>query len=210
MSVVRPIAILALVFLLPAAALAGDDGFGRRGFYLGVGGSYGVNFFEEEIEDQLAKQGVHISLKDTWGVNGRVGYRFASWFALEGLYEYMHNFETEIDSIDIGGPVIPFGQLCFRGFIDAQNGPVEDAPVELGYGIAGGPGLHLHKAVTLESAGRFTEGELDGLDRTIGGKKGFCTFRTGIVREISNKNGGHDAFFMGGVRRLPTIICGLG
>jgi opacity protein-like surface antigen len=112
MSVLRPIAILALVLLLPAAALAGDDDkkFSRSGFYLGVGGSYGVNFFAEELEDEWEDEGVHISLKDTWGVNARAGYRFASWFALEGLYEYMHNFETEIDAIDPGGPVIPIGR----------------------------------------------------------------------------------------------------
>jgi opacity protein-like surface antigen len=111
MSVLRPIAILALVFLLPAAALAGDDdnGFGRRGWYLGVGGSYGHNFFEDDIQDAAAREGVNIELSDTGGVNARAGYRLASWFALEAMYEWMDNFKTEVDSIELGGEDLPVG-----------------------------------------------------------------------------------------------------
>jgi len=103
MSELRAIAILTLVLLLPAAALAGDDDekFSRRGFYLGVGGAYGVDFFEDTIKDAAADKGVYISLSDTGGVNARVGYRLASWFALEGMYEWMDNFKAEVDAIDI-------------------------------------------------------------------------------------------------------------
>jgi opacity protein-like surface antigen len=102
MSVLRPIAILSLALLLPAAALAGDDdGFGRRGVYLGVGGSYGVDFFEDEFQDAAASVGLDVSLSDTWGINARVGYRVWSWFAVEGMYEYMDNFQIEVNSVGI-------------------------------------------------------------------------------------------------------------
>jgi len=99
MSDLRVIAILALFLLLPAAALADDDkkDFSHSGFYLGVGGAYGFNFFEDMIEDAAEKEGFKISLNDTWGVNARVGYRLASWFALEGMYEWMDNFKIEVD-----------------------------------------------------------------------------------------------------------------
>jgi hypothetical protein len=99
MSDLRAIAILALVLLLPAAALADDDGFGRRGFYLGVGGAYGVNFFDDTIEDAAMEAGFLASAEDTGGVNARAGYRLASWFALEGMYEWMDNFKIEVDGI---------------------------------------------------------------------------------------------------------------
>jgi opacity protein-like surface antigen len=99
MSVLRAIAILALVLLLPAAALAGDDDkkFSRRGFYLGVGGAYGVDFFEDTLQDAAEEAGFAVSLSNTGGVNARVGYRLASWVALEGMYEWMDNFQVEVD-----------------------------------------------------------------------------------------------------------------
>lgn len=101
MSGLRAIAMLSLILVLPAAAQAGDGdkGFSRRGFYLGVGGSYGANFFEDTIEDAAEEEGFKVSIDNTWGVNGRVGYRLASWFALEGMYEWMDDFESKVDGV---------------------------------------------------------------------------------------------------------------
>jgi opacity protein-like surface antigen len=116
MSDLRAIAMLALFLLLPAAALAGDDdkNFSRRGFYLGVGGAYGANFFEDTIEDAAEREGFKVSVKNTGGVNARVGYRLASWFALEGMYEWMDNFKIKVDGIidadpDLLGAKVNYG-----------------------------------------------------------------------------------------------------
>jgi opacity protein-like surface antigen len=105
MSDLRVIAILALFLLLPAAALADDDkkDFSRSGFYLGVGGAYGINFFDDVLESAALDEGLDISVKDTGGVNARVGYRVASWFAVEAMYEWMDNFKIKVNEV-IGLP----------------------------------------------------------------------------------------------------------
>jgi len=116
MSDLRVIAILALFLLLPAAALAGDDDkdFSRPGFYLGVGGAYAFNFFEDMIEDEAEDAGFKISVKDTWGVNARVGYRIASWFAVEGMYEWMDNFKIKVDEVTFAPPGLAGGSVDYR------------------------------------------------------------------------------------------------
>ena len=108
---------LACTALLSASALADDDGdddgFARPGWYLGIGGAAGVNFFEDEIEDAAEKVGVNVDVKDTGGINARGGYRVNSWFAVEGMYEWMDNFEVEVKSIDTGGEPLPVGTTLF-------------------------------------------------------------------------------------------------
>jgi hypothetical protein len=85
-------AVAALVCLVPQIALA-QDGFGRRGFYLGVGGQAGIDLFEDAIEDVT---GGSVTIDPTAGVSARLGYRLFSWFAIEGYYEWMNNFKTNI------------------------------------------------------------------------------------------------------------------
>jgi len=116
MSNLRPIAMLALVVLLPAAALAGDDkkDFSRPGFYLGVGGAYGINFFDDMLEDAARKEGFDISVKDTGGVNARVGYRVASWFAVEAMYEWMDNFKIKVNGIIDAPPELLGASVDYR------------------------------------------------------------------------------------------------
>jgi outer membrane protein W len=114
MATARVIALLgSILLLLPGAAMAGDDGFGRSGWYVGVGGAYSVNFFEDVLEDELAEFGINVDVHDTGGVNARAGYRLASWFALEAMYEWMDNFKVDVDSIDPGGTVLPIGATLF-------------------------------------------------------------------------------------------------
>src|SRR5262245_61088785 len=68
------IPLLALVPTIEAvSARAEDDPFAKNGVYLGVGASYGVNLFEDSIEDAFPG---HAKISDTWGANARVGYRF--------------------------------------------------------------------------------------------------------------------------------------
>lgn len=84
-----------------------DDPFDRRGFYVSAAGVYTNNFFDKEIEkfleDELGAQG-SVDIDDSGGINARVGYRAASWFAAELEYEWIDRFD-----VSVGGSLGPGG-----------------------------------------------------------------------------------------------------
>ena len=99
-----------LMLVLPALALADqpatpmqdDDPFDRPGFYVGLGGSYQFNPFnnriENLIENALEDEGatnVNAKLGDSGGLNATVGYRAASFFAIEIEYEWIDRYKIE-------------------------------------------------------------------------------------------------------------------
>lgn len=75
---------------LSTAAQADD--YSRAGWYAGGNFAQGFNFITEVID---TKTGSKIDTEDTWGLNLRGGYRFNSWLAVEGIYEFMEGFETQ-------------------------------------------------------------------------------------------------------------------
>ena len=109
MSCIRRLAALALLLALAPGVAAGDDGFGRRGFYVGVGGAAGIDFFEDDIEDAFGGINLGVDVDTSPAVNARAGYRIASWFALEAMYEWLDEFKVELDSIGMGGPGVAVG-----------------------------------------------------------------------------------------------------
>ena len=87
--------------LLGALCGLADDAqawdFARGGPYAGVAGSYAIDrAAEDAIEDQLDALGyaVKVDLKDSFGVQGRLGWRFARHFAAEIQAESLFGFET--------------------------------------------------------------------------------------------------------------------
>lgn len=105
-NVLRHFVVLAagLLMLAPAAfgEEADDDPFDRPGFYVGVGGSYQFNVFQDDIEDVLQDElegsfleGADFSIDDSGGINARVGYRAASFFAIELEYEWIDKYDIE-------------------------------------------------------------------------------------------------------------------
>lgn len=84
-----------------------DDPFDRPGFYAGISGVYTYNFFdkgiEDYLEDELGEQG-SVDIDDSGGLNARVGYRVASWFAAEIQYEWIETYD-----VDVSGDVGPGG-----------------------------------------------------------------------------------------------------
>ena len=114
--VVRHIFVLAaglLVLSLPGLALADengteadDDSFVRPGFYIGIGGSYQYNVFQNRIEDVISDAlvdngnldpgtNVGFDIDDSAGINALVGYRLNSWFALELEYEWVDQYDVD-------------------------------------------------------------------------------------------------------------------
>ncbi len=108
-----------LMLIAPAALAAGweweekaneqvepvdDDPFDRPGFYAGISGVYTYNFFdkgiEDFLEDELGEQG-SVDIEDSAGLNARIGYRAASWFAAEIQYEWIATYDVEVSG-DVG------------------------------------------------------------------------------------------------------------
>jgi hypothetical protein len=58
----------------------------RRGVYLGLAGSWGVEKFDDDND---------INIEDSVGVNARVGYHALSWLSVEAQAEYLPKFEID-------------------------------------------------------------------------------------------------------------------
>ena len=86
-------------FVAAGIARADDDPYAKNGVYLGVGASYGVPLFDNSIEDALPGD-AHVS--NTWGVNGRLGYRFHKFLAVEAEYEWLSHFGMRINGNALG------------------------------------------------------------------------------------------------------------
>jgi opacity protein-like surface antigen len=102
------VALTLLLVAAPAQTRASDDdtSFSDPGFYVGVSGVYTHNFFDAQVDDAIsdlfAPAKVDASIDDSWGINARVGYRAASWFAVEAQYEYIDAFDVKAK---VGAPV---------------------------------------------------------------------------------------------------------
>jgi opacity protein-like surface antigen len=114
----RCVALALAGFLLGSAANARaeedrDRPFGRSGFYIGLGGSYQWNVFENRIEDEVvdaledevpAFVELGLDLEDSYGANATIGYRVFSFFAIEAEYEWVSKYDvtltTNVDGID--------------------------------------------------------------------------------------------------------------
>lgn len=90
-----------------------DDPFDRPGFYAGISGVYTYNFFDQAIEDfledELGQQG-SVDIDDSGGLNARLGYRAASWFAAEIQYEWVDTYDVNVSG-DVGGGGTISGKL---------------------------------------------------------------------------------------------------
>lgn len=85
-----------------------DDPYDRPGLYLGLAGVYTQNIFDEQIEDFLSDElatDIRVDIDDSRGINARLGYRAASWFAAELQYEWVESYDVEGSVVLGGSPV---------------------------------------------------------------------------------------------------------
>ena len=93
---------VAFVLLLAArdARADGEPDFGRPGAYVGAGASYSANLVEAFLDGTPILQDIDVN--NAWGVNARLGYRFASWLALEGEYEWLDQMNASLYGAHVG------------------------------------------------------------------------------------------------------------
>jgi opacity protein-like surface antigen len=87
-----------------------EDGYARRGWLVGAGGSYVFETFEDEAESDFqwaleprpTVSTVSFSADDSFGVNGRAGYRCHRRFSAEVELEWLDGFEGELFDSTLG------------------------------------------------------------------------------------------------------------
>lgn len=83
-----------LLCLLPGLSQAQDD-YARPGGYIGLGGTYAFHWFPGNFDNDVTG-GTAVKTENSAGLNVRGGYRFNSWAALEGEYEWVAGFENKV------------------------------------------------------------------------------------------------------------------
>lgn len=85
-----------LSFSTPSHAKGGAG----TGFYIGLGGSVAVeNFDTDDLDGFMQDRGGRgVEVENEWGINGKIGYFFQPWFALEFNIDYFSDFEQNAGS----------------------------------------------------------------------------------------------------------------
>jgi opacity protein-like surface antigen len=92
----KSLIVVPIVALLMASTSWADDSkpdYGRPGWFLGISGGTGIAFLDDAIQDNT---GGIVEIDAGGSFNARGGYRLASWFALEGMYEGVYSTNVEI------------------------------------------------------------------------------------------------------------------
>jgi opacity protein-like surface antigen len=110
---------------LTAESETDQDGYARRGWLVGVGGSYAMETFEDDAESDLRSPNVlgptvSLSADDSFGVNGRAGYRCHRLFSVEVQGEWIDGFDADVSGIPVSGFPVPPPPPPPSGTIDAE------------------------------------------------------------------------------------------
>jgi opacity protein-like surface antigen len=98
---------------LTAGEDAEQDEFARRGWLIGVAASYAIETFKDDAESDAQEvygPTASLSVDNSFGFNGRVGYRCHRWFSAEVGVEWLDGFKTDLSDpgpINIGIDIEP-------------------------------------------------------------------------------------------------------
>lgn len=75
-----------------------DEGYARRGLYLGVLPVIAFEGFQSEIEDLVP--GIDVNVDDSWALNGRIGYRIHPRLAVEAQGEWYSEYNVDLLGVE--------------------------------------------------------------------------------------------------------------
>jgi opacity protein-like surface antigen len=88
-----------------------QDEFDRQGWLIGVAGIYAIETFKDDAESDAQDvfgPTASLSVDNSFGVNGRVGYRCHRWFSAEVGVEWLDGFKTDLSAFgNIGIDIEP-------------------------------------------------------------------------------------------------------
>ncbi len=102
MSGWRTVLTIGVALAFPFGSTVQAQNYAREGTYAAIGWSFAVEDFEDEIEDQAAALGISVDIDDSFGINGRVGYRMHYRFAVELEFERYDELEFDVDVAGLG------------------------------------------------------------------------------------------------------------
>ena len=102
-----------------------DGDYGRHGFYLEAGAMRAYNLFEEEFPPGA-------EVDNSFGLNFRGGYRIFSRLALEAEFEWVNEFEVDVNGVKVLGAETLTGTANVKGFF--FTGPFQPYAL-LGVGV---------------------------------------------------------------------------
>jgi opacity protein-like surface antigen len=100
----------ALGLVCTAMALYANDeevdpeAYDRQGWFLGAGANYAIEAFSDDAESDLESRfglAASFSADDSFGINGRVGYRCHSRFSIEAEAEWTKGFEVDMSGLPL-------------------------------------------------------------------------------------------------------------
>ena len=119
--------ILPLVLGSSLAAQTADAVYGGPGqWYAGVGVAYNIERFTGDLESYYVEGGSEdADFDNTWGLGFKGGYFLTDFLAVEGLFQYHHEFEWS-ETLHWGGPFVQDvkGTATVKGYDFTVNGKV--------------------------------------------------------------------------------------